>query len=73
MLLESESLKDEPKPFRMAKAVYKSCMDTEAIEGLGIQPMKDILKKFGGWPGRGLFTQPNRYVHSEFMPYSMML
>ena len=51
MLLEAESPKDEPKPFRMARDVYKSCMDTEGIEALGIQPMKDILKQFGGWPG----------------------
>ncbi len=51
MLLESDSPKDEAKPFRMARDVYKSCMDKEAIEALGIQPIKDILKQFGGWPG----------------------
>jgi hypothetical protein len=52
MLLESDSPKDEAKPFRMARDVYKSCMDKEAIEALGIQPIKDILKQFGGWPGQ---------------------
>lgn len=52
MLLEAESPKDEQKPFRMAKDVYKSCMDTDSIEALGLQPMKDILKQFGGWPGK---------------------
>jgi hypothetical protein len=27
-------------------------MDKEAIEALSIQPIKDILKQFGGWPGQ---------------------
>ena len=52
MLLESDSPKEEAKAFRMAKDVYKSCMDKESIEALGIQPIKDILKQFGGWPGK---------------------
>jgi predicted metalloendopeptidase len=52
MLLESDSPKEEAKAYRMAKDVYKSCMDKESIEALGIEPIKDILKQFGGWPGR---------------------
>jgi Peptidase family M13 len=40
--------------------VYKSCMDTEGIEALGIQPMKDILKKFGGWPGQSFANHINQ-------------
>ncbi len=50
MLLESDSPKDEAKPFRMARDVYKSCMDKDQIEMMGVRPLKDILKQFGGWP-----------------------
>jgi hypothetical protein len=64
MLLESDSPKDEAKPFRMARDVYKSCMDKEAIEALGIQPIKDILKQFGGWPGVNL----TYILRSNFTP-----
>ena len=50
MLLESDSPIDEAKPFRMARDVYKSCMDKEQIEIMGVRPLKEILKQFGGWP-----------------------
>ena len=50
MLLEEESYAGEPKPFRMAKDVYKSCMDKDRIEELGVEPLKGILRELGGWP-----------------------
>ncbi len=50
MILEEESLPGEAKPFRMAKDVYKSCMDLENIERLGLAPIKQILDDLGGWP-----------------------
>ena len=50
MLLEEPSDTDRAKPFRMARDVYKSCMDKEQIERLGLQPIKDILQTLGGWP-----------------------
>ena len=50
MLLEEESYPGEPKPFRMAKDVYKSCMDKDRIEELGVAPLKGILRELGGWP-----------------------
>ena len=40
----------EPKPFRMAKSVFQSCMNRERIEELGLDPLKNMLKKLGGWP-----------------------
>ena len=48
--MESEIEGEEPKPFRMAKAVYQSCMDTETIERMGLGPLKKVLKEMGGWP-----------------------
>ncbi len=50
MLLEENNVAGEPKPFRMARDVYKSCMDKDGIERLGLEPLKRILKDLGGWP-----------------------
>ncbi len=51
MLLEEPNAEGEPKPFRMARDVYRSCMDKERIEQLGVTPLKEILRELGGWPG----------------------
>ena len=50
MLLEEESPLGESKPYRMARDVYKSCMDIGKIERLGLEPVKQILSDLGGWP-----------------------
>ena len=44
MLLEEENAPGEPKPFQMARNVYKSCMDKESIEQLGTEPLKEKLR-----------------------------
>ncbi|XP_023345566.1 neprilysin-2 [Eurytemora carolleeae] len=49
-LLEGEFKPDEPKPFQMAKSVFQSCMNTDLIEELGIEPLHKLLKQLGGWP-----------------------
>jgi len=49
-LLEGEIKPNDPKPFQMAKSVFQSCMDKETIEANGLEPLKLILKKMGGWP-----------------------
>lgn len=41
---------DEPAPFRSMKNLYKSCMDIDTIEQLGIKPVLHYLSKAGGWP-----------------------
>ena len=48
--MEGEIAASEPKPFRMAKSVFQSCMNKERIEELGFSPLKSVLKKMGGWP-----------------------
>jgi predicted metalloendopeptidase len=55
-LLEGEIKASDPKPFQMAKSVFQSCMDKETIETAGLDPLKLILKKMGGWP---LLEGPN--------------
>ena len=27
-----------------------ACMDLDKLDRIGIQPLKDMLKEFGGWP-----------------------
>lgn len=49
-LLEGEIEATDPKPFQMAKSVFQSCMDREKIEERGLEPLKQILRKMGGWP-----------------------
>eukprot|EP00095_Tigriopus_kingsejongensis_P004532 maker-scaffold532_size145644-snap-gene-0.44 protein:Tk04532 transcript:maker-scaffold532_size145644-snap-gene-0.44-mRNA-1 annotation:"membrane metallo-endopeptidase-like 1-like" len=50
LLLEEENSPDEAKSFHMARDVYKSCMDKEEIEIMGLDPLKQILRDLGGWP-----------------------
>ena len=40
----------EPRPFRLVKSLYQSCMDTDTIEARGVQPLLNVLKAMGGWP-----------------------
>jgi len=37
-------------PYKMVKYLYRACMDTELIEKLGLEPMRELHKAFGGWP-----------------------
>lgn len=41
---------NDPKPFKLAKNFYKSCMNESIIEKRGIKPLADLLDSFGGWP-----------------------
>ncbi|XP_060847235.1 neprilysin-2-like [Rhopalosiphum padi] len=41
---------NEQKPFKMAKLLYKFCMDTETIEEDDLESIKKIIKNLGGWP-----------------------
>lgn len=35
---------------RLARDQYQACMDLDHIERVGLEPLKNILKEFGGWP-----------------------
>ncbi|XP_026818473.1 neprilysin-2-like isoform X2 [Rhopalosiphum maidis] len=62
MILDEPIQPDEQKPFKMAKLLYKSCMDTEKIEKQGLTPIKEMLKGFGGWP----VLEGNNWNDTEF-------
>ena len=49
-LLEAEAAEGEWEVFGKARKFYKSCMDLERLEELGVNPMLETLKELGGWP-----------------------
>ena len=57
----------------MAKAVYQSCMNKDLIERRGLEPVKAVLKRLGGWPllegadwdGAGFKWYEQMYRHRE--------
>lgn len=49
-LLERKITKSDPKPFRLAKSMFQSCMNKDIIEERGVAPLINVLKAMGGWP-----------------------
>lgn len=49
-IISEEPSVDDRKPFAMAKAFNKACLDLDAMEKRGIRPMADMIEKYGGWP-----------------------
>ena len=50
LLLETKNKDEDWELFKVAKKFYKSCMNLEQLENLGVKPMLDSLKLLGGWP-----------------------
>ena len=40
---------DEIEAVRLAREFYSSCMDTDAIDDRGVQPLRDLVQLTGGW------------------------
>nr|WBW70063.1 venom protein [Lampona murina] len=49
-LLDRKLSGSEPLFIKMIKNFYDTCMDLVTIETEGSKPLKDVLKKLGGWP-----------------------
>lgn len=49
-LIQEPSTYGEAIPISVAKDYYKECMNTDAIERRGLEPLKRLLAQFGGWP-----------------------
>ena len=49
-ILEEEDQDGDWNVFKQAKSLYKSCMNEEKLEELGVQPLIDSLKDIDGWP-----------------------
>ncbi|EFN87345.1 Neprilysin-2 [Harpegnathos saltator] len=49
-VLEEESEYDNVDPIKKVKQYYRSCMDEDAIEKEGLEPIQAMLDANGGWP-----------------------
>jgi membrane metallo-endopeptidase-like protein 1 len=48
--LESEESPDDFESYGLIRKHYRSCMDYDKLEVLGVQSLLDLLKELGGWP-----------------------
>ena len=65
-ILEANDTTDDSIVFKQAKDQYMACMDLAKLEEIGLQPLKDMLKKFGGWP-----VLEDNWDESNFKWYSL--
>lgn len=42
--------KNDSKPIAMAKKYFADCMDLEAREAAGLEPLLELIEQIGGWP-----------------------
>ncbi|KAK4327891.1 hypothetical protein Pmani_001641 [Petrolisthes manimaculis] len=49
-LLEEPPSSSDNNITKSVKTLYTGCMNTDAIEELGAQPLLDLLRELGGWP-----------------------
>ena len=48
--MEEKIYEDDFESYKKVKKYYKSCMNEERQNKLGVQPLKEVLIKAGGWP-----------------------
>ena len=49
-LIEEKINEDDFESYKKVKKYYKSCMNEKKQNEIGIQPLKKVLMKAGGWP-----------------------
>jgi len=49
-ILEEEPSPDDFESYKLARDHYKACVNEEKQNELGIKPLEEKLKEFGGWP-----------------------
>lgn len=49
-LISEQAKPGEPKPFKLVKDFYNTCMNRTAIEEKGLTSFKEILQSLRGWP-----------------------
>ncbi|XP_043287178.1 membrane metallo-endopeptidase-like 1 isoform X2 [Venturia canescens] len=66
-----ESNEEHEVPVQMAKRWYRSCMDEEALQSHGIQPLASLVIAVGGWPIAMALGQwnPSDYSWQEIERY----
>ena len=67
-LLGGTISESDPKPYRLVKSLYQSCMNKEVIEERGVAPLLSVLKAMGGWP----VLEGPTWDRDEFKWYEMV-
>lgn len=49
-IIEDEIVPKESNVFVLVKNLHRSCMNRTAVEALGLEPFRKILRQIGGWP-----------------------
>lgn len=49
-MLQSPISANEKPWDKVAKGYYQKCLDEEELESTGVEAMRDIAKRIGGWP-----------------------
>ncbi|EFX74773.1 hypothetical protein DAPPUDRAFT_199694 [Daphnia pulex] len=63
IILEQTDDARDPRPLNSARVMYKACMNTRAIQNLGLKPLIDVLENYGGWPMTKSF---NEEIHFDW-------
>lgn len=50
VLIGEDAEPNESEPFKLAKDLFRACMNKSLIEERGLQPVINITDKLGGWP-----------------------
>ncbi|XP_063227769.1 neprilysin-4-like [Bacillus rossius redtenbacheri] len=50
-LLEEEGSDADVKPVKQARTLYRTCLDTDKLEQLGVEPMLRVMERLGVSPG----------------------
>lgn len=53
---------DDALPINQVKAFYKDCLDVDAIEAAGLEPLHNIISDFGGWQ----LVDPDNWNNNTF-------
>lgn len=60
-IIEDPKAPTESNVFTLVKNLHKSCMNRTAVESLGLEPFKKILRQIGGWPAAENIWDPNTW------------
>ena len=66
--MDTKLSQSDPKPFRLSKSMFKSCMNTEKIEDQGLLPLQRVLERMGGWP----VVEGDKWVEEGFRWFDMV-
>ena len=66
--MEEKKKDSDPRPFKLVKQFFESCMNTDLLEEKNLQPLQDLIMKLGGWP----VVEGNNWNNEDFRWYELM-